>query len=408
MNPGGSVKDRIALRMVEAAEATGALKPGGTIVEPTSGNTGVGLALVAQRKGYRCVFVCPDKVGEDKRNVLKAYGAEVVVSPTAVAPDHPDSYYSVSDRLVKEIDGGWKPDQYSNPEGPQQPLRDHRPGDLGRHRRPDHALRRPASAPAAPSAAPAATSRRSPRAACASSAPTPRARSTPAAPAAPTWSRASARTSGRAPTTRAWSTRSSPSATPTRSPMTRRLAREEGLLVGGSCGMAVVAALRAAARPQRRRRRGRAAARQRPRLHGQDLQRRLDGVLRLPARGRRADRRRGPARQVRRDPRAGAHPPERDGPRRDRDPARVRRLADARRQGRAARHGGRGRRRGQRARPARGAVRREGAPGRPGREAHERLRCRWSARASRSPPPGTPWRRPTRSWWSRAASRSAC
>ena len=80
MNPGGSVKDRIALRMVEAAEASGALKPGGTIVEPTSGNTGVGLALVAQRKGYHCVFVCPDKVGEDKRNVLKAYGAEVVVT----------------------------------------------------------------------------------------------------------------------------------------------------------------------------------------------------------------------------------------------------------------------------------------------------------------------------------------
>jgi cystathionine beta-synthase len=118
LNPGGSVKDRIALRMIEAAEASGALLPGGTIVEPTSGNTGVGLALVAQRKGYSCVFVVPDKVGEDKRNVLTAYGARVVVCPTAVAPDHPDSYYSVSDRLVREIDGAWKPDQYSNPEGP--------------------------------------------------------------------------------------------------------------------------------------------------------------------------------------------------------------------------------------------------------------------------------------------------
>jgi cystathionine beta-synthase len=117
-NPGGSVKDRIAKRMIEAAEADGRLKPGGTIVEPTSGNTGVGLALVAQQRGYRCVFVCPDKVSEDKRNVLKAYGAEVVVCPTAVPPGHPDSYYSVSDRLAKEIDGGWKPDQYSNPEGP--------------------------------------------------------------------------------------------------------------------------------------------------------------------------------------------------------------------------------------------------------------------------------------------------
>ncbi|GAB2691389.1 cystathionine beta-synthase [Thalassiella azotivora] len=118
VNPGGSVKDRIAIRMVDAAERSGALRPGGTIVEPTSGNTGVGLALVAQQRGYSCVFVCPDKVGEDKRNVLKAYGAEVVVCPTAVAPDHPDSYYSVSDRLVREIEGAWKPDQYSNQEGP--------------------------------------------------------------------------------------------------------------------------------------------------------------------------------------------------------------------------------------------------------------------------------------------------
>ena len=118
LNPGGSVKDRIALRMVEAAERSGQLRPGGTIVEPTSGNTGGGLALVAQRKGYQCLFVCPDKVGEDKRNVLEAYGAKVVVCPTAVAPDHPDSYYSVSNRLAKEIDGAWKPDQYANPENP--------------------------------------------------------------------------------------------------------------------------------------------------------------------------------------------------------------------------------------------------------------------------------------------------
>jgi cystathionine beta-synthase len=118
LNPGGSVKDRIAVRMIEAAEADGRLRPGGTIVEPTSGNTGVGLALVAQRKGYQCVFVCPDKVSEDKRNVLKAYGAQVVVCPTAVEPSHPDSYYSVSDRLTREIPGAWKPDQYSNPEGP--------------------------------------------------------------------------------------------------------------------------------------------------------------------------------------------------------------------------------------------------------------------------------------------------
>ncbi|BBZ32142.1 cystathionine beta-synthase [Mycolicibacterium confluentis] len=119
LNPGGSSKDRIAVKMIDAAEASGELKPGGTIVEPTSGNTGVGLALVAQQRGYHCIFVCPDKVSEDKRNVLRAYGAEVVVCPTAVPPDHPDSYYSVSNRLVTEIEGAWKPDQYSNPNGPE-------------------------------------------------------------------------------------------------------------------------------------------------------------------------------------------------------------------------------------------------------------------------------------------------
>ncbi|MDX5311165.1 MAG: cystathionine beta-synthase, partial [Rhodococcus sp. (in: high G+C Gram-positive bacteria)] len=119
LNPGGSSKDRIAVKMVDAAEKSGALKPGGTIVEPTSGNTGIGLALVAQQRGYKCVFVCPDKVSEDKRNVLRAYGAEVVVCPTAVPPEHPDSYYTVSDRLARELPGGWKPDQYSNPAGPE-------------------------------------------------------------------------------------------------------------------------------------------------------------------------------------------------------------------------------------------------------------------------------------------------
>jgi cystathionine beta-synthase len=119
VNPGGSVKDRIAIRMIEAAEASGELRPGGTIVEPTSGNTGVGLAMFAQRRGYNCVFVCPDKVGEDKRNVLKAYGAQVVVCPTAVPPEHPDSYYNVSDRLVREIEGAWKPNQYANPQNPE-------------------------------------------------------------------------------------------------------------------------------------------------------------------------------------------------------------------------------------------------------------------------------------------------
>ena len=117
-NPGGSVKDRIAERMVDAAEATGNLRPGGTIVEPTSGNTGVGLALVAQQRGYTCVFVVPDKVSSDKIAVLRAYGAEVVVCPTAVDPNDPRSYYRVSDRLAREIPGGFKPDQYANPANP--------------------------------------------------------------------------------------------------------------------------------------------------------------------------------------------------------------------------------------------------------------------------------------------------
>jgi cystathionine beta-synthase len=118
LNPGGSAKDRIAIRIIDAAERDGLLKPGGTIVEPTSGNTGVGLALVAQQRGYKCVFVLPDKVGEDKRNVLTAYGAEIVVTPTSVAPDDPESYYSVSDRLAREIPGAFKPNQYANPNGP--------------------------------------------------------------------------------------------------------------------------------------------------------------------------------------------------------------------------------------------------------------------------------------------------
>jgi cystathionine beta-synthase len=118
-NPGFSSKDRPALAMILSAERDGRLQPGGTIVEPTSGNTGVGLAIVAARRGYRCVFVCPDKVAPDKIAQLRAYGAEVHVCPTSVAPDHPDSYYSVSDRLTRELPGAWKPDQYHNPDNPQ-------------------------------------------------------------------------------------------------------------------------------------------------------------------------------------------------------------------------------------------------------------------------------------------------
>jgi cystathionine beta-synthase len=119
MNPGGSVKDRIGLRMIDAAERDGKLMPGGTIVEPTSGNTGVGLAIAAAIKGYRCVFVMPDKIAEEKRALLRAYGAEVVICPTAVPPESPESYYSVSNRLTEEIPGAFKPDQYSNQANPE-------------------------------------------------------------------------------------------------------------------------------------------------------------------------------------------------------------------------------------------------------------------------------------------------
>lgn len=118
LNPGGSSKDRIAERIIDEAERSGQLKPGGVIVEPTSGNTGVGLALVAQQRGYRTIFVVQDKVSESKRAVLRAYGAEVVIAPTGVAPDDPRSYYSVADRLVAAIPGAFKPNQYDNPNGP--------------------------------------------------------------------------------------------------------------------------------------------------------------------------------------------------------------------------------------------------------------------------------------------------
>ena len=118
-NPGSSAKDRIASRIIDAAERDGLLQPGGTIVEPTSGNTGVGLALVALQRGYRMIFVVPDKFAGEKVAVLKAYGAEVVMTPTSVPPEHPDSYYSVSDRLAREIPGAFKPNQFANLNGPR-------------------------------------------------------------------------------------------------------------------------------------------------------------------------------------------------------------------------------------------------------------------------------------------------
>ena len=119
LNPGGSVKDRIGIRMIEAAERSGTLKPGGTIVEPTSGNTGHGLAIAAAIRGYRCIFVMPDKMSAEKVALLRAYGAEVVITPTAVPPESPESYYRVADRLTEEIPGAFQPNQYFNQENPR-------------------------------------------------------------------------------------------------------------------------------------------------------------------------------------------------------------------------------------------------------------------------------------------------
>src|SRR3954451_2514081 len=118
-NPGGSIKDRVAVAMIDAAERDGSLKPGGTIIEPTSGNTGTGLAIAARLRGYRVIAVMPDKMSREKIDLLRAYGAEVVVCPTNVDPESPESYYSVSDRLTSEIPGAFKPNQYSNPANPQ-------------------------------------------------------------------------------------------------------------------------------------------------------------------------------------------------------------------------------------------------------------------------------------------------
>jgi cystathionine beta-synthase len=119
LNPGGSVKDRVAVAMIAEAERRGQLRPGGTIIEATAGNTGVGLAMVAAVKGYRCIFVLPDKMSAEKISLLKAYGAEVVITPTAVAPDSPDSYNGVADRLAREVPGAWRPNQFSNLANPE-------------------------------------------------------------------------------------------------------------------------------------------------------------------------------------------------------------------------------------------------------------------------------------------------
>ena len=160
LNPGGSVKDRIGLPMIEAAERAGLLRPGGTIIEPTSGNTGHGLAIAAALRGYRCVFVMADKQSAEKQALLRAYGAEVVLCPTNVPPESPESYYSVATRLARDIPGAFKPDQYWNQENPAAHEQTTGPEIWEQTRGRDHAPGRQRRARAARSPARPATSRR--------------------------------------------------------------------------------------------------------------------------------------------------------------------------------------------------------------------------------------------------------
>ena len=282
LNPGGSVKDRIGLPMIEAAERAGLLRPGGTIIEPTSGNTGHGLAIAAALKGYRCIFVMADKQSAEKQALLRAYGAEVVLCPTNVAPESPESYYSVAARLARDIPGAFKPDQYWNQENPRAHETHDRPGDLAPDRRPRHPLRgqrrhrrhdqRGGPLPQGPGSGRARHRRRPGRAASC--------RATRARPyltegvgedfmpgtfdpaVIDRWVRVSDRDAFA---------------------MARRLTREEGILAGESCGTALVAALDEAARLMREEPASAShavmvvlLAGRRPQLPLQALQRRVD------------------------------------------------------------------------------------------------------------------------------------
>ena len=274
-NPGGSAKDRIAKNIIDAAERDGLLRPGGTIVEPTSGNTGVGLALVALQRGYRMIFVVPDKFAGEKVDVLKAYGAEVVMTETSVEPDDPRSYYSVSDRLAREIPGAFKPNQFANQNGPRGHFETTGP-EIWRD---TDGLVTHFVAGIGTGGTITGTGRYLRE-----------------------LSQGAVRVVGVDPEGSIysggpihgyavegvgedfWPETFDPTVVDEYQrvgdaesfAMTRRLAREEGLLVGGSSGMAVVARAAHRTRSARGRGGGRAAARPRPRVRQQDLQRRLD------------------------------------------------------------------------------------------------------------------------------------
>ncbi len=354
LNPGGSVKDRIGLPMIEAAERAGLLQPGGTIIEPTSGNTGHGLAIAAALKGYRCIFVMADKQSAEKQQLLRAYGAEVVLCPTNVPPESPESYYSVAARLARDIPGAFKPDQYWNMENPAAHEKTTGPEIWEQTQgRITHFVASVGTGGTITGAARALKQRN------------PAIQVIGADPEGSVLSGDTARpylTEGvgedfmpgtHDPTVvDRWVRVSDRDAFA----MARRLTREEGILSGGSCGTAMVAAREvvrelAATRDGPSRHRGRPAPRQRPKLPLEDLQRRVDARQR-PARDDRGGdaRRRTPGGPPPRAGHAGGRrrPDHRAGGRRDRHAPGVRHQPAPGLRGRGGRRGGRPRRLDQR------------------------------------------------------------
>ena len=313
MNPGGSIKDRMAVHIIEKAEKAGLLRPGGTIVENTSGNTGVGLAIAAAVKGYRCIFTMPDKMSREKQETLKAFGAQVVVTPTNVPPDSPQSYYSVAKRIAADTPNSFYVNQYFNRDNIEAHYQLTAPGDLGadrrearrlrrraRHRRHDERLREvlQGEEPEAPErrrrpgrlGLPLDVQDREARASRTST----RSRGSARTCSAARWTSRSSTTSGRSPTPQSFA-------------MARRLAREEGIFAGGSSGAAVhVAAAAREGAGQGQDDRG-PAARHRPGLRLALLLRRVDARQRLPDRHRRRRDHRHRRRRARPAARQGDH-----------------------------------------------------------------------------------------------------